>query len=210
MRHAYILVVNILSEKNDMSNVEQEATDKLNESVPNNFPELNDRVFCRTSSPVLHHVCLFVPDVDQSAKFYTEGLGLSIRETFDDIIGLRKSGNFAFRVPSVFIQAGEGRYIELHPSGDGEMQAPGFPLNHLAIAVVNVDETYQKALQSGGQPFGFSMQEADWDGTPLDVIMAGERSEPMRMAFLQGPSGELVELYQAHIKSIENRNRQGD
>ncbi|MBT0586150.1 VOC family protein [Alteromonas oceanisediminis] len=175
-----------------------------------NFPKLNDRIFCGTQSPVLHHVCLFVPDIDASVRFYTSGLGLSVRETFDDIIGLRTKGNFPFKVRSVFIQAGEGRYIELHPAGDGAMQAPGFPLNHLAIAVVSVDEAYQQALNAGGKTFGFSMQEADWDGTPMDVIMAGERSEPMRMAFLQGPSGELVELYQAPIKALEQQIAKGE
>lgn len=76
----------------------------------------NERVFCGASQPVLHHVCLFVPNVEASVKFYTAGIGLKVREEFDDIIGLRASRNFAFNVPSVFLQAGDGRFVELHPA----------------------------------------------------------------------------------------------
>lgn len=161
------------------------------------FDEVEKRIFCGSSKPVLHHVCLFVNDVEASVHFYTSGLGMSVKERFDDIVGLGTAGHFAFNVASVFINAGEGRYIELHPAGDGAMQLPGFPLNHLAIAVIDVDTAYKHALEAGGNPYGFALQDTSWDGAPLDVIMQGERSEPMRMAFLQGPGGELVELYQA-------------
>ncbi|GAB5471313.1 MAG: hypothetical protein Kilf2KO_43430 [Rhodospirillales bacterium] len=156
-----------------------------------------DRVFCPMTGPVLHHVSLFVSDMEASARFYTEGLGLTLRKEFDDIIGLRGAQSFPFTVASVFLEAGEGRYIELHPSGDGEMSPPGFPMNHLALAVVDVDAAYAQALSAGGTRFDIPVPNEDWDGTPLDVIMSGTRAEPMRMAFLQGPSGELIELYQA-------------
>ncbi len=161
------------------------------------YADIADRVFCGSEQPGLHHVCLFVRDMAASTEFYTSGLGLTLRESFDDIIGVRPSGNFPFKLASVFLQAGEGRYIELHPAGDAEMSPPGFPLNHLALAVSDVDAAYDRALATGGSAFGFAMEEGDWDGAPPDVIMSGERSEPMRMAFLQGPCGELVELYQA-------------
>jgi len=161
------------------------------------YVDVEKRVFCGSGEPVLHHVCLFVPDMAAATDFYSSGLGLTVRESFDDIIGIRASGRFPFKLASVFLQAGDGRYIELHPAGGGEMSPPGFPLNHLAIAVADVDAAYERALAAGGSPFGFTMEEGDWDGTPLDVVMSGARAEPMRMAFLQGPSGELVELYQA-------------
>lgn len=77
------------------------------------------------------------------------------------------------------------------------MFPPGFPLNHLAFGVADLDMVYARALTAGGSAFGFTLKDEHWDGSPLDTIMSGKRSEPMRMAFLQGPSGELVELYQA-------------
>ena len=156
-----------------------------------------DRVFCSVKQPTLHHVSLFVSDMAASAKFYTAGLGLILREEFDDIIGLRAMGAFPFKVESVFLEAGDGRYVELHPAGDMAMSPPGFPLNHLALAVTDVDAAYDRALAAGGAPFGFTLHGEHWDGSPLDVVMSGKRPEPMRMAFLQGPSNELVELYQA-------------
>ena len=156
-----------------------------------------ERVFCAADQPTLHHVSLFVSDLEESVKFYTSGLGLTVREEFDDIIGSQASGELPFHVASIFLEAGGGRYVELHPAGDGAISPPGFPMNHLALAVVNVDAAYDRALAAGATPFGFTLPTEDWDGAPLDVIMSGQRPEPMRMAFLQGPSGELIELYQA-------------
>ncbi|MEM9622002.1 MAG: VOC family protein [Pseudomonadota bacterium] len=157
----------------------------------------DERVFSTKEQPTLHHVCLFVPDIAASVEFYTSGLDLTVREEFDDIIGVRQTGRFPFGVPSVFLEAGAGRYIELHPAGDGEMMPPGFPMNHLALGVHDVDQAYAKALTAGATPFGFELPSEPWDGAPIDVVMSGERPETMRMAFLQGPSGELIELYQA-------------
>lgn len=156
-----------------------------------------DRVFCAMKGPILHHVSLFVSDMEASTHFYTEGLDLSLHEEFDDIVGLRGANRFPFALASVFLEAGEGRFIELHPAGDGAMSPPGFPMNHLALAVVDVDASYAQALTAGGKQFDVPIPDDEWDGTPLDVIMSGARPEPVRMAFLQGPSGELIELYQA-------------
>eukprot|EP00435_Cladocopium_sp_Y103_P078352 s1_g2091.t1 len=177
---------------------ESNAAASMTAAGTQQYPEVRDRVFCGSEQPILHHVCLFVPDMAASIEFYTSGLGLSLREEFDDIIGLRPSGTLPFGLASAFLQAGDGRYVELHPAGDGEMSPPGFPMNHLAFAVVNVDAAYDRALAAGGVAFGFTIQEEEWDGSPLDIVMSGERPEPMRMAFLQGPSGELIELYQRH------------
>ncbi|WP_415400769.1 VOC family protein [Tateyamaria sp. SN3-11] len=171
---------------------------KQNKSLdPASAVQPDRRVFCPMQSSVLHHVSLFVSDMEVSTRFYTEGLGLTLREEFEDIIGLRGAHRFPFTVASIFLEAGEGRYIELHPAGDGEMSPPGFPMNHLAIAVLDVDAAYAQALAFGGARFDIPIPNEEWDGTPLDVIMSGPRPEPMRMAFLQGPSGELIELYQA-------------
>lgn len=155
------------------------------------------RVFGPADRPTLHHVSLFVPDLEASTRFYTSGLGLTLREEFRDIVGRRGSDEFAFGVASVFLEAGPGRYVELHPAGQGTMSAPGFPLNHLALGVADVEATYARACAAGATPFEVPVLGEHWDGTPLDVTMSGDRPEPMRMAFLQGPSGELIELYQA-------------
>lgn|GEM_PF-108998 len=154
-------------------------------------------VFCSADRPTLHHVSLFVSDLEASTRFYTEGLGLSLREEFQDIIGRRAAGEFPFGVTSVFMEAGDGRYVELHPAEEGAMSLPGFPLNHLAFGVMDVDAAYARALAAGGTAFDIPVPDQHWDGTPLDVLMTGDRPESMRMSFLQGPSGELIELYQA-------------
>ena len=154
-------------------------------------------VFRSADRPTLHHVSLFVSDLESSTRFYTDGLGLSLREHFEDIVGRRADGEFPFGVVSVFLEAGDGRYIELHPVGEGAMSPPNFPLNHVALGVADVDTAYARALAAGATAFDIPVPDEHWDGTPLDVLMTGDRPEPMRMAFLQGPSGELIELYQA-------------
>lgn len=171
------------------------ASAKVVEARPD--VSVGERVFCETDRPLLHHVSLFVSDLEASARFYTSGLGLTLREEFDDIIGRRASGDFPFMVASIFLEAGDGRYIELHPAGEEAMSPPGFPLNHLALAVADVDAAYARALVAGASPADIPVPEEQWDGAPLDVVMYGKNPEPMRMAFLLGPSGELIELYQA-------------
>ncbi|MCG8457066.1 MAG: SRPBCC family protein [Holophagales bacterium] len=147
--------------------------------------------------PTLHHVSLFVSDLEASIEFYTSGLGLTLRERFEDIVGRRAAGEFPFGVASVFLEAGDGRYVELHPAGQGTMAPPGFPLNHLALGVADVDSFYARALSARGSAIDIPIPDQHWDGTPLNVLMSGERPESMRMAFLQGPDGELIELYQS-------------
>ncbi|MEM9083856.1 MAG: SRPBCC family protein [Planctomycetota bacterium] len=158
-------------------------------------------VFCSTDRPTLHHVSLFVSDLEASIKFYTAGLGLTLRERFEDITGQRAGEEFPFKVASVFLEAGEERYVELHPAGQGAMVPPGFPLKHLALGVADVDSAYTRSLSAGASAIDIPIPDQHWDGTPLNVLMSGEHSEPMRMAFLQGPDGELIELYQAAVTS---------
>ena len=136
-------------------------------------------------------------DLEASTRFYTAGLGLTLRERFEDIVGRRAAGEFPFGVASVFLEAGDGRYVELHPAGPGTMGPPGFPVHHLALGVADVDGAYARALAAGGSAVDIPVPDQHWDGTPLDVVMSGDRPEVMRMAFLLGPSRELIELYQA-------------
>lgn len=162
----------------------------------------NQSVFSDAKGPTLHHVSLFVSDIDASIAFYTEGLGLTLREAFEDIVPISNSDeaiDITFGLPSVFLEGGDGRYIELHPAGPSEMSPPGFPMNHLALTVGEVDSAYQKALDAGGTKYHFDLPNGEWDGSPLNVVMSGKHAEAMRMAFLQGPSGELIELYQSSI-----------
>ena len=163
---------------------------------------IGQHVFCPADRPTLHHVSLFVSDLVASTRFYTSGLGLTLREEFRDTIGRRASREFPFGVASVFLETGDGRYVELHPAGQRAMSPPGFPLNHLALGVVDVDAAYARALAAGAAPIDIPVPGQHWDGAPLDVIMSGDRPEPMRMAFILGPSGELIELYQAAAASI--------
>jgi ketosteroid isomerase-like protein/catechol 2,3-dioxygenase-like lactoylglutathione lyase family enzyme len=161
-------------------------------------PGPQEAVFYQAGArPDLHHASVYVADLDVAVRFYTEGLGLTVRKWFTDIVSRRGAGDVAFGLASVFLEAGNGLYVELHPAGQGDLLPPGFPLNHLAFGVADVDGAYSRALEAGGRPYDIHVAGFHWDGTPLDVEMAGQYPEPMRMAFLLGPNRELIELYQS-------------
>ena len=151
----------------------------------------------RRTGPVLHHVSLFVADIEASTRFYTVGLGLALSRKFEDIV-VPGQAAARFGVASVFLDAGGGGYVELHPAGGGPMVPPGFPLHHFALFVDDVDAAYTQAMMAGARrPPAYPLSVGLWDGSPLDVVMDGADPEPIRMAFLLGPDGELIELCQA-------------
>ena len=78
------------------------------------------------------------------------------------------------------------------------MAPPGYPLHHLAQRVADVGAAYTRAVAAGaGRPPAYPLPGGPWVGSPLDVVMDGVDPEPIRMAFLLGPDGELIELCQA-------------
>ena len=159
--------------------------------------QTRERVFNAHSKPAIHHVSLFVADLEASIDFYTNGLGLEVCKDFDDIVGVHSAQYFPFQLESVFLKGAGDAYIELHPAVGADMSPPGFPMNHIALGVANVNQAYDDALRAGGKPFTIDLPDRQWDGAPLDVVMSGVDDEPMRMAILVGPSQELIELYEA-------------
>lgn len=105
-------------------------------------------------------------DIEGSTRFYTDGLGLTLSRSFSHIIGHRAAGTFPSGVASVFLEAGAGRYIELRPAGDATMSPPGFPLNHLAFGVADVNAAYARALAAGAKSVEIPVPDEQWDETP--------------------------------------------
>ena len=103
------------------------------------------------TTPGFHHVAVRAVDFDATVKFYTEGLGCT--------------EHFGFSVPgridrAVFLDAGDGRYIEVFGSGstvqsEGRRRHPGEEptegaLLHFCLRVADVDASYARALAAGG------------------------------------------------------------
>jgi glyoxylase I family protein len=123
----------------------------------------------------VHHVALRTNDYDGALAFYTEVLGLSVRLAWEAPDGRRLA----------LLDVGGGSAIELIGFGpDQPAPAPGqdHPWMHLALACDDPDTLWQRAVDAGAP--------AVMD--PRDVSLGGA---PARIAFFQGPSGEVVELF---------------
>jgi catechol 2,3-dioxygenase-like lactoylglutathione lyase family enzyme len=139
----------------------------------------------RSISPGFHHVAVRAVDFDATVKFYTEGLGCTV--------------HYEFSVPgridrAAFLDAGDGRYIEVFGTGstvqaEGRRRQPGEEptegaLLHFCLRVADVDASYARALAAGGVT----------RAAPRTAALGGEPPAEVRIAFISGPNGEVIEF----------------
>ena len=127
-----------------------------------------------------HHIALTASDFDRTLRFYTEGLGFSVRLRWGEP-GRR----------AAMLNLGDGGCIEIFegspqlPKG-GDPKATGTWL-HLAVKTTDTRALFQKALDAGARVH----QE------PSDVTIQSEPAPlPVTIAFVYGPDGELIEFFQ--------------
>jgi glyoxylase I family protein len=82
------------------------------------------------------------------------------------------------------LEMADGALIEIFDFGTAEPEKRPRWL-HLAVIVDDVDAVYEKALQCG----------ATTDRSPFDVPDFKGPGTNLRLAFVKGPDGELIELY---------------
>lgn len=139
------------------------------------------------STAGFHHVAIRAVNFDETVRFYTEGLGFSVR--------------FGFSVPgridrAAFIDVGDGRYIEVFGQGstvqaEGRRRRPdeepteGAVL-HFCLRVPDVEAAHARALAAGAT----SRVE------PRTATLSGESgaTAEVRIAFVNGPNGEVIEF----------------
>ena len=68
-------------------------------------------------------------------------------------------------------------------------------VQHLSLLVNNVDEAYKKALQFGAVK-NVTTSPSFWDGTPTTIELNGNPALKERIAYIEGPNGEAIELYE--------------
>lgn len=134
-----------------------------------------------------HHVAIRAVDFDQTIRFYTQGLGFSVR--------------FGFSVPgridrAAFIDVGDGRYIEVFGQGStvqaegrrrraDEERTEGAVL-HFCLRVADIEAAHAKALAAG----------ATTRIEPRTATLSSETgaTAEVRIAFVNGPNGEVIEF----------------
>ena len=124
-----------------------------------------------------HHIAMRVCDFDASLRFYTEGLGFTRAHEWgqDDKRG-------------VLLDTGDGNYLELFAGGEKKAEAPpaAGQVLHFALRSSNCDDAIKTAREAG----------AVVTVEPKDVDIASSPVYPVRVAFCEGPDGELIEFFQ--------------
>ena len=132
-----------------------------------------------------HHVAIRAVDFDATVRFYTEGLGFAV--------------HYEFSVPgridrAAFLDAGDGRFVEVFGQGstvqaEGPRRRPDEEptegaLLHFCLRVADVQAAYARALAAGGVS----------RIAPRTAKLEGEPPAEVHIAFVVGPSGEVIEF----------------
>jgi glyoxylase I family protein len=140
------------------------------------------------SAPGFHHVAIRATDFDESLRFYTEGLGFRV--------------HFPFSVPgridrAAFLDTGDGRFVELFGPGstvqaEGRRRQPNEEktegaLLHFCLKVADTDASYARAIAAGA---GSRVE-------PRSVRLGEDPLVEVRIAFVTGPNGEVIEFMQS-------------
>lgn len=122
-----------------------------------------------------HHVAVKAKNFEKSLSFYTEVLGLKLRNEWGE-----------GRKHAVMLVAGDGSAIELFAGGAdiAELQSPYI---HIAFSVDDPDAFIEK-IRNAGYEITVEPKTAD---------ISGEKGFSARLAFCKGPDGEVIELFKA-------------
>lgn len=135
-----------------------------------------------------HHVAVRAIDFDATLRFYVEGLGFRIHFPF----------SVAGRIDrAAFLDAGDGRYVEVFGQGsmvqsEGRRRNPGEDATegavlHFCLRATDTDASYARAIAAGG----VSRVE------PVTRRLSEDPVVEVRIAFVTGPNGEVIEFLQS-------------
>ena len=127
-------------------------------------------------------------DFDRTLRFYTEGLGFTVRDEFAVEGRIDRAA---------FLDAGDGRYLEIFGPGS-VVQADGrrrrsdeerteSALQHFCVRVPDTDAAYARAIGAGAESRGIEPRTTVLGSPPVKV----------RIAFVTGPEGEVIEFLQS-------------
>jgi glyoxylase I family protein len=137
------------------------------------------------SSRGFHHVAIRAADFDATVKFYTVGLGCAVRYEFSAPGRIDRAA---------FLDLGDERFIEVFGPAStvqaegrrrrSDEEATEGALLHFCLRVADVEASYARALAAG----------ATSRVAPRVANLAGDPPAEVRIAFVTGPNGEVIEF----------------
>ena len=124
-----------------------------------------------------HHIALRVQDYDRSVAFYCGALGGTVKAAWGEAPDRK-----------VMVDLGDGGCVEIFekPYTGKRICAPFLgEWIHLAMRTEDVDLAYARALEAG----------AVSQTPPKDVDLPADPVFPVRLAFVEGPDGEVIEFF---------------
>ena len=126
----------------------------------------------------IHHVALRTTEFDRSVAFYTDTLGCAPQMLWGDP-GKR----------AVMLDVGDGNYIEVFERPEAESVPDEARLLHFCLRCGNVDDVITRVRAAGCT---VTVEPKD---VPVDNRVPGGKTPiTLRLAFFQGPDGEIIEL----------------
>lgn len=124
-----------------------------------------------------HHIALRATDFEATLRFYQDGLG------FTRAYGWGEGDSRA-----AMLDTGDGNYVEVFAGGTRmpEGEAPEGALLHFALRTPDADAAFARAVAAGAQAHI----------APKDVVLPGDPPVPVRLAFVRGLDGEIIEFFQ--------------
>ena len=124
----------------------------------------------------VHHIAFAVSAFDKSKKFYTEGLGFTVHAEWLEGEDTR----------ACLLDIGNGSCFELFSNGSSAPQQ-NEKVVHVALSTSDPDAAYNAALAAG----------ATTHMEPTDLTIPSSPAMPVRIAFVKGLDGELLEFFKA-------------
>jgi len=129
------------------------------------------------TGPGFHHIAFHTVDFDKSLKFYDEGFG------FKRAFGWGSGDGRA-----AMLDIGDGNYLELFAGGKPRSGDDG-PITHFAIRVPDCSAAFARAVKAGAT---VTME-------PKDINIQGDTVVHVRIAFVKGLDGEVIEFFQNEV-----------
>lgn len=130
----------------------------------------------------LHHVALRAVDFDAAVRFYREAFGYGPPRVWSYPPYVEKAA---------FLPAPDGSWLEIFANGEAaSREEPTEGLVHFALHVDDVDTSFEGALAAGATAIA----------PPSSFTIDGDPGWDVRLAFVQGPCGERIEIYRTTIE----------